>query len=68
MAQGACLALNASKWYECVREICTFHELPFPTDDERLPVGMGSNPVRELSVMGHGLLLIYIFCGFSGVI
>ncbi|KAG5543961.1 hypothetical protein RHGRI_016641 [Rhododendron griersonianum] len=43
--KGACLALNASKWYECVREICTFHELPFPTDDERLPVGMGSNPV-----------------------
>ncbi|KAI8550342.1 hypothetical protein RHMOL_Rhmol06G0098000 [Rhododendron molle] len=43
--KGACLALNASKWYECVREICTFHKLPFPTDDERLPVGMGSNPV-----------------------
>ncbi|KAL6962751.1 hypothetical protein U1Q18_037708 [Sarracenia purpurea var. burkii] len=43
--KGACLTLNAGKWSECVREICTFHELPLPRDDERLPVGMGSNPV-----------------------
>ncbi|CAL5385904.1 unnamed protein product [Camellia sinensis] len=47
--KGACLALNAEKWSECVREICTFHELPFPTDDERFPVGMGSNPVYLIS-------------------
>uniref|UniRef100_A0A5B7AP33 F-box protein n=1 Tax=Davidia involucrata TaxID=16924 RepID=A0A5B7AP33_DAVIN len=43
--KGACLALNASKWSECVGEICSFHELPLPIDDERLPVGTGSNPV-----------------------
>ncbi|CAL5323085.1 unnamed protein product [Camellia sinensis] len=44
-SHGACLAQNAKKWSECIKEICTFHELPFPTDDERFPVGMGSNPV-----------------------
>ncbi|XP_052202408.1 lysine-specific demethylase JMJ21 [Diospyros lotus] len=43
--KGACIALNADKWAECAREICSFHELPFPTEDERLPVGTGSNPV-----------------------
>ncbi|CAN4092437.1 unnamed protein product [Withania somnifera] len=43
--KGACLALNADRWYTRVREICTFHGLPLPTDDERLPVGTGSNPV-----------------------
>ncbi|GFY85856.1 transferases, transferring glycosyl groups [Actinidia rufa] len=47
--KGACLALNAGKWSECIREICTFHKLSFSTDDERLPVGMGSNPVYLLA-------------------
>lgn len=27
-------------------EICAFHGLPSPLHDEKLPVGMGSNPVR----------------------
>lgn len=43
--QGACLALNAGKWSESLAEVCAFHNLPSPTDDERLPVGTGSNPV-----------------------
>ncbi|XP_004237935.2 lysine-specific demethylase JMJ21 [Solanum lycopersicum] len=43
--KGACLALNADRWYARATEICTFHGLPLPTDDERLPVGTGSNPV-----------------------
>ncbi|KAI3460046.1 hypothetical protein Pfo_016709 [Paulownia fortunei] len=43
--KGACLALNAGKWYERVREICAFHEFPSPLHDEKLPVGTGSNPV-----------------------
>ncbi|CAK9163566.1 unnamed protein product [Ilex paraguariensis] len=43
--KGACLVLNAGKWSECMENICAFHELPLPTDDERLPVGTGSNPV-----------------------
>ncbi|CAM8946398.1 unnamed protein product [Rhodiola kirilowii] len=43
--KGACLALNAGKWSECMLEICAFHQLPAPLDDDRLPVGSGSNPV-----------------------
>lgn len=45
MFQGACLALNAGKWLECLEEICAFHDISPPSDDERLPVGTGSNPV-----------------------
>ncbi|GAB2224257.1 hypothetical protein Droror1_Dr00005009 [Drosera rotundifolia] len=43
--KGACIALNAGKWLECVGKICEFHDLPSPTDDEKLPAGSGSNPV-----------------------
>ncbi|KAL2504282.1 F-box protein [Abeliophyllum distichum] len=43
--KGACLALNAGKWFERVGEICAFHGLPSPMHDEKLPVGTGSNPV-----------------------
>ncbi|KAL5705165.1 Lysine-specific demethylase jmj21 [Ranunculus cassubicifolius] len=43
--KGASLALNADKWSECMEEICAFHNLPSPLDDEKLPVGTGSNPV-----------------------
>ncbi|KAH6816982.1 transferase [Perilla frutescens var. frutescens] len=43
--KGACLALNAGKWYERVGEICKFHEFRVPSVDEKLPVGTGSNPV-----------------------
>lgn len=47
--KGACLALNAGKWLERTAQICAFHGLPPPTDDERLPVGTGSNPVYLIS-------------------
>lgn len=43
--KGACIALNANKWFQCAREICSFHNLSFPTEDDKLPVGTGSNPV-----------------------
>ncbi|CAM8946221.1 unnamed protein product [Rhodiola kirilowii] len=43
--KGACLALNAEKWSACMSAICAFHQLPVPSDDDRLPVGSGSNPV-----------------------
>ncbi|KZV56304.1 F-box protein [Dorcoceras hygrometricum] len=43
--KGACLALNADKWFERVTEVCAFHKLPCPVHDEKLPVGTGSNPV-----------------------
>ncbi|GMN45361.1 hypothetical protein TIFTF001_014549 [Ficus carica] len=43
--KGACLALDAGRLLECMGEICAFHNLPSPTELERLPVGTGSNPV-----------------------
>ncbi|CAN0889949.1 Lysine-specific demethylase JMJ21 [Linum grandiflorum] len=46
--KGACLALNAEKWFHCLEAVCTFHNFPSPTTDERLPVGTGSNPVYLL--------------------
>lgn len=47
--KGACIALNAEKWLRCLEEVCTFHNLPLVTEDEKLPVGTGSNPVYLLS-------------------
>lgn len=51
MSQGACLAINAGKWLECLEEICAFHDMSPPSDDERLPVGTGSNPVSVLNFL-----------------
>lgn len=47
--KGACLALNAEKWSSCMTEICARHCLPSPSDDEKHPVGTGSNPVFLIS-------------------
>ncbi|XP_010535386.1 PREDICTED: F-box protein At1g78280 isoform X2 [Tarenaya hassleriana] len=47
--KGACVALNSEKWLHCLEEICNFHALPSITDEEKLPVGTGSNPVYLLS-------------------
>ncbi|KAL6650056.1 hypothetical protein ACP70R_014280 [Stipagrostis hirtigluma subsp. patula] len=47
--KGACLAINVDKWYACLEEICACHSLPPPTEDEKLPVGTGSNPVFIVS-------------------
>ncbi|XP_075082440.1 lysine-specific demethylase JMJ21 isoform X1 [Nicotiana tabacum] len=55
--KGACLALNADRWYTYVAEICTSHGLPLPTDDERLPVGTGSNPVY---LAGDNVIKIFV--------
>lgn len=65
MFQGACLALNASKWFERVGEICAFHELPSPVHDEKLPVGTGSNPVSSVLRFVYKALRILwsIVCG-----
>ncbi|KAK0577352.1 hypothetical protein LWI29_031768 [Acer saccharum] len=46
--KGACLALNAGKWLECLEAICAFHSFPPLTAEERLPIGSGSNPVYIL--------------------
>ncbi|CAN8233943.1 unnamed protein product [Cochlearia groenlandica] len=47
--KGACIALNAEKWLQCLEEVCTSHSLPSVTEDEKLPVGTGSNPVYLFS-------------------
>ncbi|KAG6705463.1 hypothetical protein I3842_07G180400 [Carya illinoinensis] len=60
--KGACLALNADKWLQCLAEICTFHNLPPPTDDERLPVGTGSNPVY---LIGDSVVKIFVEGGLE---
>ncbi|RDX72118.1 F-box protein [Mucuna pruriens] len=60
--KGACIALNANKWLECLSKICAFHNLPPPTDDERLPVGTGSNPVY---LVGNSVVKIFVEGGLE---
>lgn len=60
--KGACIALNADKWLECLSKICAFHNLPPPTDDERLPVGTGSNPVY---LVGNSVVKIFVEGGLE---
>lgn len=61
--KGACLAISADKWYSCLEEICACHNLPLPTEDEKLPVGTGSNPVSTLF-----LCLASESCTYEGTI
>ncbi|XXG40438.1 hypothetical protein AAC387_Pa01g1154 [Persea americana] len=60
--KGACLALNADKWSACMEEICSSYNLPSPSDDERLPVGTGSNPVY---LIGDSVIKIYVEGGLE---
>ncbi|KAM7253241.1 hypothetical protein ACFE04_025859 [Oxalis oulophora] len=60
--KGACLAVNAGKWSDCLAEILAFHNLPTPADHERLPVGTGSNPVYLLSDF---VVKIYVEAGLE---
>ncbi|KAK4489957.1 hypothetical protein RD792_000611 [Penstemon davidsonii] len=65
--KGACLALNAGKWSERMREICAFHGFPSPLHDETLPVGTGSNPVylvaeNVIKVFAEGGLEASLYC------
>ncbi|XP_057786261.1 lysine-specific demethylase JMJ21 [Salvia miltiorrhiza] len=65
--KGACLALNAGKWYERVGAICNFHEFPGPSLDEKLPVGTGSNPVYliddyVIKIFAEGGLEASLYC------
>ncbi|XP_023763630.1 lysine-specific demethylase JMJ21 [Lactuca sativa] len=43
--KGACIALHANKWSNCMEELCAFHNISLPVDEEKFPVGTGSNPV-----------------------
>ncbi|KAE8731275.1 F-box protein [Hibiscus syriacus] len=63
--KGACLEMNADKWLECLVKICSFHNLPFPNDDEKLPVGTGSNPVY---VMDEYVVKIFVEEGLESSI
>ncbi|CAL9064525.1 unnamed protein product [Musa banksii] len=47
--KGAQIALDIDKWYARLIEVCTCHNLPPPLDDEKFPVGTGSNPVYLVS-------------------
>ncbi|XP_074304173.1 lysine-specific demethylase JMJ21 isoform X1 [Silene latifolia] len=60
--KGACIAVNAGKWYECLVQICQFHNLPFPKDEEKLPVGTGSNPVF---LVADSVVKIYVEGGLE---
>lgn len=60
--KGACLALNASKWSDCMAAISAFHELRLPSDDEKLPVGTGSNPVY---LVADNVIKIYVEDGLE---
>ncbi|XP_054788759.1 lysine-specific demethylase JMJ21 isoform X2 [Prosopis cineraria] len=60
--KGACISLNAGKWSECLSEICSFHNIPSPLDDERLPVGTGSNPVF---LVGNTVVKIFVEGGLE---
>lgn len=60
--EGACFALNAEKLLGCIHKICEFHSLPVPKDDEKLPVGTGSNPVYLVS---DSVIKIYVEGGLE---
>ena len=64
------------KWYACLEEIRACHSLPAPSEDEKLPVGTGSNPVSihllllavsdlELSISNSGMLVSCNSCWFE---
>ncbi|XP_077249906.1 transferases, transferring glycosyl groups isoform X2 [Tasmannia lanceolata] len=63
--KGACLALNADRWFACIAEICASHNLPSPLDGERFPVGTGSNPVY---LIGDHAIKIYVEGGLESSI
>lgn len=60
--KGACLSINAGKWLECVGQVCRYHNLPSPKDDEKLPVGTGSNPVYLIE---ENVIKIYVEGGLE---
>ncbi|KNA15547.1 hypothetical protein SOVF_097330 [Spinacia oleracea] len=60
--KGACLAVNAGEWLDCVDQVCRYHNLSSPSDDEKLPVGTGSNPVYLIS---ENVIKIYVEGGLE---
>ncbi|KAF3781067.1 F-box protein [Nymphaea thermarum] len=60
--KGACIALDADGWFQCLMGICSFHNLPLPSEDEKLPVGTGSNPVY---LTANHVIKIYVEGGLE---
>ncbi|KAH9328894.1 hypothetical protein KI387_001002, partial [Taxus chinensis] len=63
--KGACIALDAGKWLDCVSSICTFNNLPLPSESEKLPVGTGSNPVY---LVGDYVIKLYVEGGLESTV
>ncbi|KAJ0752762.1 putative transcription factor & chromatin remodeling &Metalloenzymes JmjC family [Helianthus annuus] len=60
--KGACIALNTNKWYKCMEELCSFHNISLPADEEKFPVGTGSNPVY---LVGDNVVKIFVEDGLQ---
>ncbi|KAK9069527.1 hypothetical protein SSX86_011431 [Deinandra increscens subsp. villosa] len=60
--KGACIALNTSKWSKCMEELCSFHNISMPADEEKFPVGTGSNPVY---LVGDNVVKIFVEDGLQ---
>nr|GFC93914.1 F-box protein At1g78280 [Tanacetum cinerariifolium] len=60
--KGACIALNTNKWSTCMEELCAFHNFPLPADEEKFPVGTGSNPVY---LVGDNVVKIFVEDGLE---
>eukprot|EP01018_Ginkgo_biloba_P005286 Gb_12446 [translate_table: standard] len=63
--KGACIALDAGKWLDCVTSICAAHSLPLPLESEKLPVGTGSNPVY---LIGGYVIKLYVEGGLKSAL
>ncbi|KAJ7561350.1 hypothetical protein O6H91_03G025100 [Diphasiastrum complanatum] len=55
--RSACFSLDAGTWLETVTSICHAHGLPLPVNEEKLPVGHGSNMIY---IVGDYAIKIYL--------
>lgn len=60
--KGACIALNTNKWCNCMEQLCAFHNISLPADEEKFPVGTGSNPVY---LVGENVVKIFVEDGLE---
>lgn len=63
--EGACIALDAGKWWDRVSSICFFNNLPLPSESEKLPLGSGSNPVY---LIGEYVIKFYVEGGLESAV
>ncbi|XP_071710088.1 lysine-specific demethylase JMJ21 [Rutidosis leptorrhynchoides] len=60
--KGACIALNTNKWSKCMVELCSSHNISLPANEEKFPVGTGSNPVY---LVGDNVVKIFVEDGLQ---